>query len=87
MTEETLLEFPCDFPIKMMGRDSDEFRATARQLVEKHVGPVTDDAVQASVSANGNFVSVTVTVTATSKEQLDKIYYDLTANDDVIMAL
>lgn len=87
MTEETLLEFPCDFPIKMMGRDTDEFRATARKLVEKHVGPVDDSAVQTSVSANGNFVSVTVTIEATSREQLDNIYYDLTDNDDVIMAL
>lgn len=87
MTEETLLEFPCEFPIKMMGRDSDDFRQIARQLVEKHTGPVGDDAVQASVSANGNFVSVTVTITATSREQLDNIYQDLTDHDAVIMAL
>ena len=87
MSEETLLEFPCDFPIKMMGRDSGEFRSIARQLVEKHTGPVADDAVQASVSAKGNFVSVTITVTATSREQLDDIYRDLTAHEAVIMAL
>ena len=87
MTEETLLEFPCEFPIKMMGRDTDDFRQIARGLVEKHTGPVDDDAVQASVSANGNFVSVTVTVTATSREQLDNIYQDLTDHDAVIMAL
>lgn len=87
MTEETLLEFPCEFPIKMMGRDTDDFRKIARELVEKHAGPVDDDAVQASVSANGNFVSVTVTITATSREQLDSIYQDLTDHDAVIMAL
>lgn len=87
MSDDTVLEFPCEFPIKMMGRDSEEFRATARGIVEKHVGAVADDAVQASLSRNGRFVSVTVTITATSKQQLDDIYQDVTAHEDVLMAL
>ena len=87
MNEETLLEFPCDFPIKMMGRDEDGFRDLARQLVEKHTGPLDDKAVQTSLSAKGNFVSVTVTVTATSREQLDDIYREVSANEAVLMAL
>lgn len=87
MSEETLLEFPCDFPIKMMGRDTPEFRRTARSLVEQHAGPVDDDAVQAAESRNGRFVSVTVTIRARSRQQLDDIYQDLTAHDDVLMAL
>ena len=87
MSDESALEFPCSFPIKMMGRDSAEFRATARALVEKHAGAVEDDAVQAALSRNGRFVSVTVTITATSQEQLDNIYRDVTSHDDVLMAL
>lgn len=87
MSNETLLEFPCDFPIKMMGKDSPEFIATARSLVERHTGPLNDDAVQTALSRNGNFVSVTVTISASSKAQLDDIYQDLTAHDDVLMAL
>lgn len=87
MSEESPLRFPCEFPIKMMGRDTPEFRATARSLVEKHVGQVDDERVQASLSRNGRFVSVTVTVTATSQQQLDDIYRDVTAHDDVLMAL
>ena len=87
MTEETLFEFPCDFPIKMMGRDEDGFRDIARQLVEKHTGPLDDSAVQTSLSANGNFVSVTVTVTATSREQLDAIYREVSGHEAVLMAL
>ncbi len=87
MTDESALEFPCEFPIKMMGRDSPEFRATARALVEKHVGAVADDAVQTALSRNGNFVSVTVTITATSRQQLDDIYRDVTGHADVLMAL
>ncbi|NND37529.1 MAG: DUF493 domain-containing protein [Gammaproteobacteria bacterium] len=87
MAEESAIEFPCSFPIKMMGRDTPEFRATARSLVEKHAGAVADDAVQAALSRNGRFVSVTVTITATSQEQLDAIYMDVSGHEDVLMAL
>ena len=87
MTEESVIEFPCEFPIKMMGRNAAEFRATARALVEKHAGAVQDDAVQESLSRNDRFVSVTVTITATSQQQLDAIYQDVTDHDDVLMAL
>ncbi len=87
MSNETVMEFPCDFPIKMMGKDSPEFVATARSLVERHAGPVDDGAVQTAQSRNGNFVSVTVTISASSRQQLDDIYQDLTEHDDVLMAL
>ena len=87
MAEETLLEFPCDFPIKMMGRDTPEFHDTARALVERHTGPLDDSAIQTAQSRNGRFVSITVTINAHSQHQLDDIYRDLTANEDVLMAL
>ena len=87
MAEESAIEFPCDFPIKMMGRDTPEFRATARLLIENHTGPVADEAIQVNLSGKGNFVSVTVTVTATSQQQLDDIYRDVSGHDDVLMAL
>lgn len=87
MSDETLLEFPCDFPVKLMGRDTAEFHATARRLVEKHTGPLADDEIHTALSKNGRFVSITVTVNATSKQQLDNIYREITAHDDVLMAL
>ncbi len=87
MTEASVIDFPCEFPIKMMGRDTPEFRATARQLVENHVGPIADEAVQTNLSGKGNFVSVTVTITATNQQQLDDIYRDVSGHDDVLMAL
>ena len=62
MAEESAIEFPCAFPIKMMGRDTPGFRAATRAIVEKHAGAVEDDAVQATLSRNGRFVSVTVTI-------------------------
>lgn len=87
MSEESVLEFPCDFPIKMMGRDTPEFRRLARNLVERHAGTLTNDRVQASQSRNGQFVSVTVTICATSQRMLDDIYRDASAHADVLMAL
>ena len=87
MSDESVMEFPCSFPIKLMGRETDEFRQTARELVEKHTGRLDDEAIQSALSRNGRFVSVTITVIAESREQLDNIYRDATAHDDVIMAL
>ncbi len=87
MNDETLLEFPCDFPIKIMGRESAEFRALARALVEKYTGPLADEAIASSLSRNGAFVSVTVTVVAQSQQQLDDIYREVTSNDEILMAL
>ncbi len=87
MNDETLLEFPCDFPIKMMGRDTPEFHSTARKIIEKHTGPLDDNAIQSSLSSKGRFVSITVTVNARSQQQLDDIYREVTAHKDVLMAL
>lgn len=87
LSNNRLLEFPCNFPIKMMGRETVKFRTTVRALVEKHTGPIEDDAIEASLSRNGRFVSVTVTVYAQSQQQLDDIYRELSAHDGVLMAL
>lgn len=85
--DETLLEFPCDFPIKIMGRECNRFYALARSLVEKHTGPLDDTAVHSALSRNKRFVSVTITVRAESQDQLDAIYREVTSHDDVLMAL
>jgi putative lipoic acid-binding regulatory protein len=87
MSDETILEFPCQFPIKLMGRDTPSFRNTVRSLVEKHTGRLSDDAIQSLLSRNGRFVSITITVDAQSRQQLDDIYRDATDHADVLMAL
>jgi putative lipoic acid-binding regulatory protein len=87
MADESVIEFPCEFPIKMMGRDTPEFRQAMRTIVESHAGNVDDSRVQSAVSRNGSFVSVTITITATSQQQLDDIYHEISARDDVLMAL
>lgn len=85
--EETLLEFPCQFPIKMMGRDSDRFRRIAIELVEQHTGRISADAITTAASRRGTFLSITVTINAESQEQLDDIYRSLSAHDEILVAL
>lgn len=87
MSDETILEFPCEFPIKLMGRDTSSFRNSVRSLVEKHTGRLSDDAIQSSLSRNGRFISITITVNAQSQQQLDDIYRDATDHAEVLMAL
>jgi hypothetical protein len=87
MNDETLLEFPCHFPIKLMGRHTADFASTVRLLVEKHTGPIDDHSIKSSLSRNNHFISITITVTAKSKQQLDSIYQDATDHPDVLMAL
>ena len=85
--EESLLEFPCRFPIKVMGRESESFRRVAVELVERHTGSIDEADIVEVASSKGNFVSLTVTITATSREQLDDIYRDLSASEVVLVAL
>ena len=62
-------------------------RATARKLVERHTGPINDEAINEALSRKGNFVSITITVIALSQDQLDDIYRDVSSHEDVLMAL
>ena len=87
MSDEQLLTFPCSFPIKVMGRDEPGFRDVAVGLVEQHAGPIDDANVRTAPSSKGNFISVTVTITATSQQQLDAIYEDLTSHEQIMVAL
>ena len=85
--EETLFEFPCQFPIKAMGKNSPDFDSIVVAIVRKHVDDLTEGAVKTRESKEGKFCSVTVTITADSKKQLDAIYQSLTDCPDVLMAL
>ncbi len=83
----TAQEFPSDFPIKVMGRHDSDLRALTQAIVERHAGPIAAGKVKTRTSADGNFLALTYVVHATSREQLDKIYRELTACKSVLMAL
>ena len=87
MSDETLQEFPSDFPIKVMGRHDSNLRALTQAIIERHAGPVVDASVRTRTSGDGNFLALTYVVRATSRQQLDDIYRELTACKAVLMAL
>ena len=89
MTNESdeLFNFPCDFPIKIMGRCDCDLEILVVEVINRHVSDLSENAVKTRPSGKGNFISVTVTITATSREQIDNIYLELTAREEVLMAL
>ncbi len=87
MTEDTALEFPCQFPVKAMGKSSDNFDALIVEIIRQHVDDIKEGDVSSKPSKGGKYTAVTVVINATSKQQLDAIYHSLTEHPDVLMAL
>jgi putative lipoic acid-binding regulatory protein len=83
----TLQEFPAEFPIKVMGRRDSDLRALTQAIIERHAGPQSEASIRTRTSGDGNYLALTYLVQATSKEQLDAIYRELTACKSVVMAL
>jgi uncharacterized protein len=87
MTTESLLQFPCDFPLKVTGRHSDEFRSIALGIVHKHVAQIDVVSIEERPSKNGNYLGLTYNIRATSREQLDALYRELTSCEKVLIVL
>ena len=85
--EETLFEFPCEFPIKCMGLNNSAFEGAVIEIMNRHVPDLGEGAITTRASKEGKYCALTITITATSKQQLDAIYMDLTACDHVNMSL
>lgn len=75
------MEYPCEYPVKVMGKNNMEFRSIVPKILDKHVEGFLNDKNKMSVperlSKDGKFVSLTFTITATSRKQLDALYVDL----------
>jgi putative lipoic acid-binding regulatory protein len=84
---DTLFQFPCDFPLKVMGRRSDDFRSLVMGIVQKHVGAVDAANIEERPSKDGNYLSLTCTFSAQSKDQLDALYRELTSCERVLIVL
>jgi putative lipoic acid-binding regulatory protein len=86
-TPDDLFQFPCDFPIKVMGRDTEAFRSLTLAIVERHAGPLEAGRITERTSSKGNFLGLTYTIVARNRAQLDAIYRDLTSSGVVLVAL
>ena len=85
--KQALLVFPCDFPIKAMGRAGCGLDMTVVEIVRRHAPDLSEGKIHTRDSTQGNYTAVTVVVRATSRAQLDAIYQDLVDCTDVIMAI
>lgn len=85
--EDTLFEFPCEYPIKVMGADERELGDTLRQILQQLVPESADRKFTVRASSKGRYVAISVTITATSKPQLNDIYQMLTDAKEVLVAL
>ncbi len=85
--DDSLLVFPCSFPIKAMGRMDDDLEALVVELIGRHVPAEHIEEVTTRASGQRRYLAVTVTVQATSRAQLDAIYMELTADSRVRFAL
>lgn len=84
---QTLFEFPCDFPIKVMGRRTDDFRSLVLGIVQKHTGNIEPANIEERPSKDGKYLSLTCTFKAQSKDQLDALYRELTTCERVLIVL
>ena len=89
MTEavEAIWNFPCSFPLKAFGRNSDDFEAVVIEIVRRHVPDLDDSAISSQLSKRNAYRAVTATFTARSREQLDALYLELSRHEQVLMVL
>jgi putative lipoic acid-binding regulatory protein len=84
---ESLIEYPSDFPIKIMGPMQDQFAATIAELILQYDPTFDAKKMEMRPSGKGNYLGLTVTVRATSREQLDNLYRALSSHPMVKVVL
>ncbi len=90
--EDSLFKFPCQYPIKIVGKQHDgetavDFEKEVIAIFHKHFDQLKESAIESRPSGKGNYLSLTVTITAESKEQLDLLYKDLTEHHLTVWVL
>jgi hypothetical protein len=81
------IEFPCDYPIKVLGRSSDSFESMIVEVFERHAPGFDQQTMTMKASSKGTFTSLTITITATGPEQLEALHQDLLATGQVQMVI
>ncbi len=84
---QTLIRFPCDFPLKVIGRLENDFANDIVAIILRHAPNFDSAAITMRPSRNANYISLTCTIHAESKQQLDNLYQDLSVHPRVLMAL
>jgi putative lipoic acid-binding regulatory protein len=84
---EPLLQFPTDYPVKVVGRASDALRAQIDAIMLKHAPDLDGSRTSERLSANGNFLSISYTIRAVSAEQVTALAVELSACEAVLLVL
>ena len=84
---ESLIEFPTEFPIKVMGRAIDGFAQLVLEIVRRHAPDYDGSTMEFRPSSTNKYLSLTCTINARSKDQLDGLYRELSGHPDVTMVL
>lgn len=86
-SEASAIEYPCDFPIKVMGTTQPGFAQTVADIVRRHAPDFDPSTLEMRSSREGKYLSLTATIRATSREQLDALYRELGDHPMVVMVL
>jgi len=87
VTDQTLLEFPCDFPIKIIGINQADYAQLILAVILRHDPDFDAASMEMRPSGKGNYLGLTCCVHATSKAQLDALYRELTSHPLVKVVL
>jgi len=87
LADETLIVYPCSFPIKVMGAKVDGFVHAITQIAQEFDPQFDATKIELRESKGGNYLGITLHINATSREQLDEIYRTLSTHPMVKMAL
>jgi putative lipoic acid-binding regulatory protein len=85
--EPPKIEFPCDYPIKVLGNSSEQFTQIIVEVFERHAPGFDQQTIVARGSSKGTFTSLTITITATGPDQLEALHQDLLATGHVKMVI
>ncbi|NPV77971.1 MAG: DUF493 domain-containing protein [Anaerolineae bacterium] len=84
---EDILQFPCEFPLRIIGKNEDDFEEFAIAFVREFVPSLQTNGVHSRLSNGGTYISITMTFTAESREQVDALYQAMTGHKRILFAL
>ncbi len=85
--DESLIEYPCDFPVKAMGLSGDAIEEIFTNIVRQHLPHQETFDIKRKDSKNGKYISITIILKAQNREQLDAVYQDLSDHEKILMTL
>lgn len=87
IADTPLAEYPCDFPIKILGHTRAGFAQAMLEIVKRHAPDFDGSSMEMKSSKRGKYLSLTCVIRATSREQLDRLYRELCDHPMVVMVL